>query len=300
LPLVRKALGVPVDVALLKGRANYLCLHHLEVAASQGTFASREDTVHLQKIRRFAAKTMTGDRSDCAEVPENSAAWNQATSTRENCLGSSCRYYSDCYVMKARKRAADAEVIVVNHHLFFADLAMRDEGAGELLGAANTLIFDEAHHLPDLARLFFGQSISTSQALELARDIRLAGAEHARETLDFGERASSLERAARDVRLALGQALGRTPLASLRDKPGFDRALDAFAASWRNPKRSCERTRSVPTKSAMRASARRSCSRASSNGAKPTSVPKAPGMKKGRTRRSCDGSKHFRSRRCSM
>ena len=230
LPLVRNALGVPVDVALLKGRANYLCLHHLEVAAAQGTFAAREETVHLQKIRRFAKTTMTGDRSDCADVPETSAAWSQATSTRENCLGSSCRQYADCFVFKARKRAADAEVVVVNHHLFFADLALRDEGATDLLGAANTLIFDEAHHLPDLARLFFGQSLSTAQVLELARDIRIAAAEHARETPELGDAAAVLERSARDLRLALGNAFGRTPLASLKERAAFDEALDALRA----------------------------------------------------------------------
>jgi ATP-dependent DNA helicase DinG len=234
LPVVRRALGVPVDVALLKGRANYVCLHHLEVAAAQGTFATREETVHLQRIRRFATTTMTGDRGDCGDVPENSGAWAQATSTRENCLGSSCRHYADCFVMKARKRAADAEVIVVNHHLFFADLALRDEGAADLLGSANTLIFDEAHHLPDLARLFFGQSISTAQMLELARDVRLAGAEHARETPEMGECASTLERAARDVRLSLGTAAGRSPLAGLRDKAGFDKSLDALGETLRD------------------------------------------------------------------
>jgi ATP-dependent DNA helicase DinG len=226
LPLVRKALGVPVDVALLKGRANYLCLHHLDVAVEQGTFASREDTVHLQRIRRFAKSTMTGDRSDCADVPESSAAWIQATSTRENCLGSACRHYADCFVVKARKRAADAEVIVVNHHLFFADLALREEGAAELLGSANTLIFDEAHHLPDLARLFFGESISTAQLIELARDVKIAAAAHARESPELGDAAASLERAARDVRLALGGAMGRTPLASLRTRAEFDGAID--------------------------------------------------------------------------
>jgi ATP-dependent DNA helicase DinG len=226
LPLVRKALGVPVDVALLKGRANYLCLHHLDVAVEQGTFASREDTIHLQRIRRFAKTTMSGDRSDCVDVPETSAAWSQVTSTRENCLGSACRHYGDCFVVKARKRAADAEVIVVNHHLFFADLALREEGAAELLGAANTLIFDEAHHLPDLARLFFGESLSTAQLLELARDTRIAAAAHARESPELGDAASALERAARDVRLALGNAMGRTPLASLRNRADFDGAID--------------------------------------------------------------------------
>ncbi|MGE5095078.1 MAG: ATP-dependent DNA helicase [Betaproteobacteria bacterium] len=229
LPRVRQALGLAVDTALLKGRANYVCLHHLEAAAQQGTFAAREEVAHLQRIRSFAARTMSGDKSECADVPESSGAWAQATSTRENCLGSACRHYQDCFVMKARKRAAEADVIVVNHHLFFADVALRDGGVAELLPAANTIVFDEAHHLPDLARLFFGEAISTSQLLELARDARLAEAQHARESTDMGDAASALERAARDLRLSLGNAAGRTALVALRDRAGFDRAMDALA-----------------------------------------------------------------------
>jgi len=228
---VREALGASVDVALLKGRANYVCLHHLESAAAQGVFASREDAANLQKIRRFAAMTMTGDRGECADVPETSAAWNQATSTRENCLGSSCRHYQDCFVMKARKRAADADVIVVNHHLFFADVVLRDEGAQDLLPSANTIVFDEAHHLPDLARLFFGRQMSTSQVLELARDVRIAEAQHARESTEMGDAALGAETAARDLRLALGPATGRTALAAIRDRARFDAALDTLAGA---------------------------------------------------------------------
>ncbi|HEY4998754.1 MAG TPA: ATP-dependent DNA helicase, partial [Usitatibacter sp.] len=229
LPRVRQALGIAVDVALLKGRANYVCLHHLEVAAAQGTFAAREDVAHLQKIRRFAATSMSGDKSDCADVPESSAAWAQATSTRENCLGSACAHYQDCFVMKARKRAAEADVIVVNHHLFFADVVLRDEGAADLLPAANTVIFDEAHHLPDLARLFFGQSLSTTQLLELARDVKLVEAQHARESTEMGDAALGVEKAARDLRLALGPAMGRTTLNAIRGRAAFDAAMDALA-----------------------------------------------------------------------
>lgn len=225
LPRVRKALGVPVDVALLKGRANYVCLHHLETATLAGTFGAKEEVAHIHKIKSFAARTMSGDRGDCADVPENSPAWLQATSTRENCLGSACRHYQDCFVMKARKRAADADVIVVNHHLFFADVALRDEGAADLLPAANTVIFDEAHHLPDLARLFFGQSLSTTQVLELCRDTRMAEAQHARESNELGDAALGVEKAARDLRLALGNAAGRTALVQIRDRAGFDKAL---------------------------------------------------------------------------
>jgi ATP-dependent DNA helicase DinG len=228
LPRVRQALGVPLDVALLKGRANYVCLHHLEAAAAQGTFAARDEALHLQKIRRFAARTMTGDKGECADVPESSGAWAQATSSRENCLGSTCRYYQDCFVMKARRRAAEADIVVVNHHLFFADVVLRDEGAADLLPSADTVIFDEAHHLPDLARLFFGRSLATSQLIELARDVRLAQAQHARENVELGDRATALERAARDLRLALGPAAGRITLAALRERAAFDRALDAL------------------------------------------------------------------------
>jgi ATP-dependent DNA helicase DinG len=229
LPRIREALGSTVDLALLKGRANYVCLHHVEAAALQGTFAAREEAADLQKIRRFAATTMTGDRGDCADVAESSSAWAYATSTRENCLGSSCKHYQDCFVMKARKRAAEADVVVVNHHLFFADVVLRDEGAADLLPAANTVIFDEAHHLPDLARLFFGESISTSQLLELARDVRLAEAQHAPESSVMGDAAISLEKAARDLRLALGPAAGRTALGALRDRGAFDATLDVLA-----------------------------------------------------------------------
>ena len=226
LPQVRKALDSTADLALLKGRANYVCLHHLEAAAAQGTFASREEAAHLQKIRRFAAATMSGDKSDCADVPESSGAWAQATSTRENCLGPSCRHYQDCFVMKARKRASEADVIVVNHHLFFADIALRDEGAADLLPAAQTVIFDEAHHLPDLARLFFGEQVSTTQMLELARDARVAEAQHAREGNRIGDAALELERAARDLRLSLGPGQGRMALQAIRSRADFDSAVD--------------------------------------------------------------------------
>jgi ATP-dependent DNA helicase DinG len=231
LPRVRAALGVPVDTALLKGRANYVCLHHLEAAVGQGTFLAREEAAHIHKIRSFAARTMTGDKNECADVPEGSGAWAQATSTRENCLGSSCRYYEDCFVMKARKRAAAADVVVVNHHLFFADVALRDEGAADLLPAADTVIFDEAHHLPDLARLFFGQALSTTQLIELARDAALAEAQFAREGTSIGDAAGALEKSARDLRLALGNAAGRTALAALRERRSFDTALDALAGA---------------------------------------------------------------------
>jgi len=213
LPRVRDALGTGSVIALLKGRANYVCLHHLEEAVEGGTFGSRDEARHIHEIRRFAGRTASGDRADCDTVPETSGAWSRATSTRENCLGSKCRHHEDCFVMKARKAANDADLVVVNHHLFFADVVLRDEGVTDLLPSANTIVFDEAHHLPDLARLFFGESLSTSQVVDLARDARAAQLVHAKDSPAIGEAAQAADRAARDVRIALGAANGRLPVA---------------------------------------------------------------------------------------
>jgi ATP-dependent DNA helicase DinG len=230
LPLVRDALGVPASIALLKGRANYVCLHHLEEAAGSGTFATREEARDLQAIVRFAAGTGSGDRAECTSVPEVSGAWARATSTRENCLGAKCRHYEDCFVMRARKAANDADLVVVNHHLFFADLVLRDEGVTDLLPSANTLVFDEAHHLPDLARLFFGETVSTAQVVELARDARAAQILHAKESPRIGEVALAADRGARDVRIALGTGPGRFNAAQADANATLGAALDALEA----------------------------------------------------------------------
>jgi ATP-dependent DNA helicase DinG len=172
LPAVREALSAGSTTALLKGRANYVCLYRLERARSEGRLESREDATRLRLIQQFAAGSLTGDRADLAQVPEDAPVWQQATSTRENCLGQECPNYKDCFVMRARKNALAADVVVVNHHLFFADVALRDEGVSELLPACNTVIFDEAHQLPETARLFFGETVSTAQLVELSRDAR--------------------------------------------------------------------------------------------------------------------------------
>ncbi|MEO8991979.1 MAG: ATP-dependent DNA helicase, partial [Nitrosospira sp.] len=158
IPTVRTALKAPVTVALLKGRANYVCHYHLERTVQEGRaiLASREEVKYLKLIERYAAVTKSGDKSGLSEVPENAAVWQQVTSTRDNCLGSECPNHKNCFVMEARKQALAADVVVVNHHLFFADVMLRDEGLAELLPACNTVIFDEAHQLPETASLFFG------------------------------------------------------------------------------------------------------------------------------------------------
>ncbi len=230
LPRVRDALGVPVTIALLKGRANYVCLHHLEEAVAEGSFGSREEAKHIHVIKRFSKATRTGDKAECVEVPELSGAWTRATSTRENCLGSKCGHYDDCFVMRARKQANEADLLVVNHHLFFADLLLRDDGVAQLLPSANTVIFDEAHHLPDLARLFFGESVSTSQVIELARDARAAQLLHAKESPEIAQAALDADRAARDARIALGPGMGRLAQAQFDSKGGLAPALDELDA----------------------------------------------------------------------
>ncbi|MBI4189460.1 MAG: ATP-dependent DNA helicase [Betaproteobacteria bacterium] len=225
--VVRAALKVPVTVALLKGRANYVCHYYLERARHEGRFPSRDDARYLPLIANFAQNSATGDRSDLPAVPENASIWSYVTSTRENCLGSECAHYSKCFVMEARKQALAADVVVVNHHLFFADVVLRDEGVSELLPASNTIIFDEAHQLPETASLFFGSSVSTSQLIELARDTRIEAAASAKDYAALPDAAQALDKAARDLRLAFKEESGRFPFQALGRNRKFDPALHA-------------------------------------------------------------------------
>ncbi|HSD61060.1 MAG TPA: ATP-dependent DNA helicase [Burkholderiales bacterium] len=227
IPTVRAALGAPMTVALLKGRANYVCHYHLERARADGRFASRDQVRHLGSIARYARVSDTGDRSGLSDVPEDSGVWPAVTSTRENCLGSECPKYKDCFVIAARKRAMEADVVVVNHHLFFADVMLRDEGVSELLPACNTVIFDEAHQLPETARLFFGESVSTSQLVELARDTRMEAIASARDFAPLPEAAAALDKAAKDLRLAVPGEGTRLTAAALAARSEFARALDS-------------------------------------------------------------------------
>ena len=150
LPLVRKALGVPVTTALLKGRANYLCLHRLALAREEARRGAGADA-QLSRIAEWAAYTRRGDIAELASVPESSPLWPQVTSTSDNCLGSRCDHYEECHVNRARREALGADLLVVNHHLVFADLALREEGFGQLLPGVDAVIFDESHRPPDTA-----------------------------------------------------------------------------------------------------------------------------------------------------
>ncbi len=229
IPVVRKALQAPVTVALLKGRANYVCLYHLEQAKQEGRFATRADVGYLGLIASYARTSISGDKSGLGDVPEDASIWSQVTSTRENCLGSDCPQFKDCFVMKARKNALEADVVVVNHHLFFADVVLRDEGVSELLPACNTVILDEAHQLPETASLFFGETTSTTQLIELARDTKLEGAAAAKDFAALPESAQALEKAAKDLRLAWEGEAGRAPAQAALSRKDFVQALDAAA-----------------------------------------------------------------------
>lgn len=229
IPTVRKALSAPVTIALLKGRTNYVCHHHLERAKADGRFVSAEDVVHLARIESYARVSTSGDRSGLAEVPEDASVWPLVTSTRENCLGSECPYHSKCFVLEARKQALEADVVVVNHHLFFADLVLRDEGAGELLPACNTVIFDEAHQLPETASLFFGDNISSNQLVELGRDTRVETAASAANAGELAESAQAMEKAARDLRLQFPREAGRKTYGQAHSDAGFAPALESVA-----------------------------------------------------------------------
>lgn len=228
LPAVRDALKVPVTVSMLKGRSNYVCHFHLERAINEGRFVSREDANYVQKIRAFAENTSSGDKAELVDVPENATIWPAVTSTRDNCMGQECGYYKDCFVMEARKRALAADVVVVNHHLFFADVMLRDEGVAELLPSANTVIFDEAHQLPEVAGLFFGEDVSTSQLMELARDAHAEFITTAKDCLALPEATAALEKAVRDFRLIFAYEGARMPVQKALELKNFDGAYDTM------------------------------------------------------------------------
>ena len=228
LPAARRALKSPVKVALLKGRANYVCHHHLERNLSDGRFANRDDPKWLAKIASFAKTSSSGDRAEAEGIPEDATAWNYAVSSRDNCLGSECDHYKDCFVMAARKAALDAEVVVVNHHLFFADLWLKDEGVAELLPACNTVILDEAHQLAETAAQFFGQTISTAQLIELAGDTKRLAAVKAGDFPALRKSAEDLTKTTRDLRLAFPQNPVKATLADLKR---YDKWPDALKAA---------------------------------------------------------------------
>lgn len=207
LPRLAQALGVPVRQAVLKGRASYLCLHRLELARRDATLPDRSAVRALAKVEQWAQSTASGDLSELPGLDERSPVIPLVTSTRENCLGSQCPKAKACHVNLARREAMAADVVVVNHHLFFADLAVRESGMAELLPTVRVAVFDEAHQLNETGVQFLGRQLGTAQVLDFTRDLLAAGLQLARGLADWQQHAAVCERAARDLRLVVG----RTP-----------------------------------------------------------------------------------------
>lgn len=202
LPRLRDALGLPATVALLKGRGSYLCRHRLAQAREGAVLPDRMAVRALARIETWAQSTASGDIGELEGLDERSEVIPIVTSTRENCLGGECPEYHACHVMKARRDAMAADIVVVNHHLFFADLALRDSGVAELLPTVDVAVFDEAHQMVEAGIQFLGQTLGTGQVIDFSRDLLAAGLQHARGLLPWAELSGACEKAARDLRLA--------------------------------------------------------------------------------------------------
>ena len=229
LQTVSRALQARTDAVLLKGRQNYICLHRLNRAVSDGLQETREAAGYVRLIERFARVSSSGDRAEMSTVPETAGIWHAVTSTQDNCLGADCPQFEPCFVYRARRRALAAQVVIVNHHLFLADMALRDERFGELLPSVDTVVLDEAHHLPRTGIEFFGEGWSLAQVTELAADALAAGLHSARDGAPWVDLTRSLEQAARAIRASLAQAGlaagARIALDRLPERTELDAAL---------------------------------------------------------------------------
>ena len=204
LPTIQKALKYKGKVALLKGRANYLCLERLDQLIAMGVAGDRSVLNDLSKVRKWHQSTKTGDLSECTTIAEDSPILPQLVSTTESCLGSDCPNYKDCHVVQARKKAMDADIVVVNHHLFCADMAVKEIGFGELIPEAELVIFDEAHQLPDIASQYFGQSLTSRLLFDLCKDCNIVYRSELKDLAQLGKAADHLQKTVQDFRLLMG------------------------------------------------------------------------------------------------
>jgi ATP-dependent DNA helicase DinG len=236
LPLVARALGRPARIALLKGRANYLCLYRLEQADAQRAIEGLKPANRLlARVERWAKTTRSGDLSEVPGLADANAVWSLVTSTRENCLGARCPRYSACHVVAARRAAQEADIVIVNHHLLLADLTLKEDGFGDLLGAADAVILDEAHQIPDLATMFFGLSVSSRRVELLAQEARLELAKRGVAAVEAQNTTAEVEHALRELALRVPRAAGRlsweeSGAALELPAVGLADALDALAA----------------------------------------------------------------------
>lgn len=225
LPVVRRALKSRTTVALLKGRSNYLCQYRLAAVEQEGLLSSREQVAELRRIRRWADRTRSGDIAELATVPENSPLWPRVTSTTDNCLGQRCPHLDACFFAKARSAAQTADLLVINHHLLLADMAMKETGFAEVLPGVDAFILDEAHQLPEIAGQFFGQALSGWQLLELVRDTVVEQAKDAADFPALRQRAEALEPAVLNLRQNLGAADRRALWREAVGQPAVQKAV---------------------------------------------------------------------------
>lgn len=205
LPLLIQTLGLPLRSALLKGRASYLCLHRMQLARQQSGGASALALRTLARVETWAQATTSGDLAELPGLDERSPIIPLVTSSRDNCLGSQCPQFQACHVNQARREAMAADLVVINHHLFFADMAVRESGMAELLPSVRTVVFDEAHQLNETGVQFLGKQLSTGQIIDFTRDLMATGLQQARGLADWQALAGAVERGARDLRLIVGR-----------------------------------------------------------------------------------------------
>jgi len=235
LPTVRKALGKPVSVALLKGRANYLCQARLSHHSHpRDLFGGNKLVNQWQMVKEWAGRTQSGDIAEVHQLSEQAEIWSHVTSTADNCTGQDCAHYNECFLLKARRKANEVDLVIVNHHLFFADLALREEGVGELLPGAEAVILDEAHQLAEIATHFFGTQFSARQVDDLVNDSIDAQHEEAADETDIQTAAYRLSDRVRDIRQALGEERQRAAFEPVRQNEALQNALqnthDALAS----------------------------------------------------------------------
>lgn len=239
LPRLVEALGLPVRSALLKGRASYLCLHRLSLARQATGAADRVSARSLARLEEWSQRTRTGDLAEVTGLDERSPVIPLVTSTRDNCLGSQCPQFRACHVNLARREALAADVVVVNHHLFFADLAVRESGMAELLPTVRVAIFDEAHQLNETGVQFLGSQLGTAQVLDFARDLLVAGLQSARGLVDWQQLAASVERSARELRLSAGGRAGSGSRLRWTGRAPEQAAADAWVAALASVQAAC-------------------------------------------------------------
>ncbi|QNN48212.1 ATP-dependent DNA helicase [Thermomonas brevis] len=231
LPRVRDALGIGLKTALLKGRANYLCRYRMEQAKGEPRFTSKEQITQFQRVVAWSGRTRSGDMAEMESLPEDSPLLPLVTSTADNCLGTDCPFWSDCFVVQARQRAQAADLVVVNHHLLLADLALKQEGFGEILPGAQAFVVDEAHQLPELAAQFFGEGLGARPLVELARDALSECKDVSGALASVQEPARALEQATRALRAAMDNLPVRGTAWRALDEADIEPAFHALTQS---------------------------------------------------------------------